>query len=159
MKTCSTAFLVIAIMITLLSNKCSTKSSLLWQKILMMILSVPQSLNHFHGTFHGLKITNWFITCLLAGFNVSIKILCATITFLFWFFYVICSICRRSVGSISWCCFVVTLFRCSFHVPLFRGIPIVLLVFGCQFRQCFGVSPVFWRCFVFHSFVFRCSWF
>ena len=88
MKTCSTAFLVIAIMITLLSNKCSTKNSLLWQKILMMFLSVPQPLNQFHGTFHGLKITNWFIiwhgNCLLTGFDFSIKILLVTKTFLFW---------------------------------------------------------------------------
>ena len=46
------------------------------------------------------------------------------------------------IGTICWCCFVVALFRCSSHVPLFRGIPIVLPVFGCVFRQCSGV-PVF----------------
>ena len=50
------------------------------------------------------------------------------------------------IGSISWCCFVVTSFRCSSHVPLFRDIPIVLPVFGCMFRQCSGVPLVF-RCF------------
>ena len=46
------------------------------------------------------------------------------------------------IGTICWCCFVVALFRCSSHAPLFRGIPIVLPVFGCVFRQCSGV-PVF----------------
>ena len=69
-------YLVISIMTTLLTNKLSTRNSLLWQEILMMFLSVHQSLNH--GTFHGLKITNWFITwhgnCLLTGSNFSIKI-------------------------------------------------------------------------------------
>ena len=79
-------YLVIAIMTRLLTNKWSTRISLLWQEILMMFLSVPQSLNH--GTFHGLKITNWFITwhgnCLLTGSNFSIKILLATVTFLLW---------------------------------------------------------------------------
>ena len=69
--------LVIAIMNTLLTNKWSTRNSMLWQEILMMFLSVPQSLNH--ETFHGLRITNWFITwhgnCLQAGSNFSIKIL------------------------------------------------------------------------------------
>ena len=136
MKACSTAFLVIAIMITLLTNKCSTKNSQLWQEILMF-LSVPQPLNQFHGTFHGLKITNWFITwhgnCLLTRFNFSIKILLATIAFLFWILLCyLLNILSFCLGSISWCFFVVTLFHCSFHVPLFRGIPIVLSVFGCM---------------------------
>ena len=49
-------------------------------------------------------------------------------------------------NSISWCCFVVTFFRFSSYVPLLRGIPIVLPVFGCMFRQFSGVPPVF-RCF------------
>ena len=79
-------YLVIAIMITLLTNKWTTRNSLPWQQILMMFLSVPQSLNH--GTFHGLKITNWFITphgnCLLTGSNFSIKIILAAVTFLLW---------------------------------------------------------------------------
>ena len=78
--------LAIAIMTTLITNKWSTRNSLLWQEVLMMFLSVSQSLNH--GTFHGLKITNWFITyhgrCLLTGSNVSIKILLATVTFMLW---------------------------------------------------------------------------
>ena len=81
MKTCSTAFLVIA-------NKYSARNSLLWQEILMMLLSVPQPLNQFQRTFHGVKITNWFITwqgnCLLTRFNFSMKMLLAAITFLFW---------------------------------------------------------------------------
>ena len=108
MKTCSTAFLVLAIMITLLTNKCSTKNSLLWwQEILMMFLSVPQPLNQFHGTFHGLKITN----CLLTGLDFSIKILVATITFLFWI--LLCYLLDMSsfcIGSIFRCCFVVGFF-------------------------------------------------
>ena len=140
-------------MITLL-NKCSTKNSRLWQEILMMFLSVPQPLNHFHRTIDGLKITNWFIawhgTFLLTRFNFSIKILLATITFLFWI--LLCYLLNMSsfcIGSISWFCFVAMLFHCSSHVPLFRGIPIVLSVFGCMFRQCS----------VFRSFVLRCSWF
>ena len=148
MKTCSTVFLVTAIMITLLSYKCSTKNSLLWQEILMMFLSVPQPLNQFHGTFHGLKIANWFNTlhgnCLLTGFDFSIKILLVTITFLFWI--LLCYLLNMlsfCIGNISWCCFLVTLFCCSSHVPPFRGSPIVLPVFGCMFRQCSGVPPVF----------------
>ena len=112
------------------------------------VLSVPQPLNQFHGTFHGLKTTNWFITwhgnCLLTGFDFSIKILLAIITFLFWI--LLCHLLNMSsfcIGSISWCCFVVTLFRCSSHIPVFHGIPIVLPVFGCMFHQCSGVPSVF----------------
>ena len=44
MKTCSTVFLAIAITVTPLTNRCSTKISLLWHEVLMMLLSVPQSL-------------------------------------------------------------------------------------------------------------------
>ena len=52
------------------------------------------------------------------------------------------------IGSISQCCFVVLLFRCSSHVPLFRGILIVPSVFRCSasvpvFCQCSSVPPVF----------------
>ena len=108
------------------------------------------TINQFHGIFHGLKITNWFITwhenCLLTRFDLSLKILLVTITFLFWI--LLCYLLNMSsfcIGSISWCCFVVTLFHCSSHVPLFRSIPIVLPVFGCTSHQCFGVPPVF-RC-------------
>ena len=156
MKTCSTAFLVLAIMITLLTNKCSTKNSLLWwQEILMMFLSVPQPLNQFHGTFHGLEITNWFTTlhgnCLLTRFNFSTEILLATITFLFWI--LLCYLLNMPsfcIGSIFRCCFVVTLFRCSSHVHY----SVVFRLF-CQFSSVFSASvPVFRRCSV-----FRCSWF
>ena len=54
------------------------------------------------------------------------------------------------IGSISWCCFVVPLFRCSSHVLLFRRVPIVSPVFRCfagvpVFCQCSGVPPVFRR--------------
>ena len=95
--------------------------------------------------------------CLLTRFNFSIKILLAKITFLFWI--LLCYLLNMSsfcIGSISWCCFVVPLFRCSFHVPLCRSIPIVSPVFRCfagvsVFRQCSGVPPVFRRCSVFRS--------
>ena len=51
-------------------------------------------------------------------------------------------------GSISWCCFIVPLFHCTTHVPLFRGIPIVPPVFRWSvcapvFRQRSGVPLVF----------------
>ena len=58
------------------------------------------------------------------------------------------------IGSTSWCCSVVALFRCSLYVPLFRGIPIVLPVLCCSVSLL-----VFWRSFVFRSSVFQCSWF
>ena len=44
MKISSIAFLAIAITITLLTNRYSTKNSLLWREISMMLLSVPQPL-------------------------------------------------------------------------------------------------------------------
>ena len=44
MKIRSTAFLATAIAITLLTNRCSTKNSLLRGKIFMMLLSVPKPL-------------------------------------------------------------------------------------------------------------------
>ena len=84
--------------------------------------------------------------CLLTRFNFSIKILLAKTTFLFWTF--LCCLVSTSsfcIGSISWCCFVVLFFRCSSHVTVFCGIPIV--------------SPVFRRCPMFHSSVLRGSWF
>ena len=40
----STTFLAIAIMITLLTNRCRTENSLLWWEILVILLSVPQLL-------------------------------------------------------------------------------------------------------------------
>ena len=156
MKTRSSAFLTIAIMITLLTNKCSTKKSLLWQEILIIFLSVPQPLNQFDGTFHGLKITNWSITwhgnCLLTWFDFSI------INLLFWILLCyLLNVLLFCIGIISWCCFVVTLFRRSSHVRLFRGIPIVMQVFGCMFRQCSANAPMFRRCSVFRNSVFWCS--
>ena len=145
MKTCSTAFLVLAIMITLLTNKCSTKNSLLWwQEILMMFLSVPQPLNQFHGTFHGLEITNWFTkshgNCLLTRFNFSTEILLATITFLFWI--LLCYLLNMSsfcIGSIFRCCFV--MLRCSASL-LMSTIP---WYFDCSASFRLYVPPVF-RC-------------
>ena len=78
-------------------------------------------------------IFTWHGNCLLTRFNFSIKILLATIAFLFWILLCyLLNILSFCLGSISWCFFVVTLFHCSFHVPLFRGIPIVLSVFGCM---------------------------
>ena len=92
----------------------------------------------------------YLVTCRLqrtsrTGFNYSIKILLAKITFLFWI--LLCYLLNMlsfCIGSISWGCFVITLFCCSSHVPLFRGIPIVLPVFRCStsvpvFRQWSGV--------------------
>ena len=80
----------------------------------------------------------------VSGFNFSIKILLAKIT-LFWIN--MSSVC---IGSISWCCFVVMLFRwfCCSHVSLFRGLP----VFCCSasvpvFRQFSGVPLVFCQCY------------
>ena len=93
--------------------------------------------------------------CLLTGFNFSINILLAKKTFLFLILlYYLLNISTFCIGSISWCCFVVTLFRCTSHVPLFRGLPIVLPVLRCS-----ASVPVLLRCSVFRSFVFRCSWF
>ena len=68
-----------------------------------------------------------------------------------------------SIDSIFWYCFVVMLFCCSSHVPLFRGISTDLPVFRCfasvtVFRHYSSVQPVFCRCSVFRSSVFRCSW-
>ena len=58
------------------------------------------------------------------------------------------------IGIIPWCCFIVPLFRCTSHVPLLRGIPIVPPVF-----LYYASAPVFLWCSVFRSSVFRCSWF
>ena len=200
MKTRSIAFLAITIMITLLTNRCSTKNNLLWQKIFMMFLSVPRLLKLLANIFLSHRYIYLVIcrlqctwtpyykienkknitkknassfqensfgfrillplrncsdllhgNCLLTGFNFSIKILLAKITFLFWillcYLFNMSSVC---IGSISWCCFVVTLFRCSSHVPLFRCIPIVLPVFPCST----GIP-----CSAFRCSVFGCSWF
>ena len=90
---------------------------------------------------------------LLTGFNFSIKIPLAKRTLLFWI--LLCYLLNVSsfcIGSISWCCLAVPIFRCSSHVPLFHGIPIVPPVFGCStsvpvFRLCSaGVPHVFRRC-------------
>ena len=71
--------------------------------------------------------------CLLTGFNFSIKILLAKITSLFWILLCcLLSMLLFCIGSIYWCCFVVTSFSCSSHVPLFCGIPIVLPIFRCS---------------------------
>ena len=68
------------------------------------------------------------------------------------------------IGVISWCCFV-TSFRCSSNVPLLCGIPIILPVFGCMFRQCsVGVSSSVVPCSgvsgftVFLKTRLRCKW-
>ena len=50
--------------------------------------------------------------------------------------------------------FYCSLFRCTSHVPLFRGIPIFPPVFRCSTS-----APVFRLCSVFRSSVFWCSWF
>ena len=115
------------------------------------VLSVTQPLNRFQGTFHGLKITNWYITwhgnCLLTGFDFPIKILLAIITFLFWI--LLCYLLNMSSFCISWCCFVVTLLHCSSHVPHYS---MVFWLF-CQYSVvCSASVPVFHQCSVFHSF-------
>ena len=64
MKTRSTVFLAIAIMITLLTNRISTKNSLLWQEILMMFLSVPQTLKLLANIFPSHRYI-YLVTCRL----------------------------------------------------------------------------------------------
>ena len=51
MRTRSTAVLAITNMITLLTNRCSTKNNLLLQEILMIFLSVPQPLKLLANIF------------------------------------------------------------------------------------------------------------
>ena len=71
-------------------------------------------------------------------------------------YVVICSLCcylltMLSMSIISWCCFVVSLFRYSVVIRLFRQFSVVLQVLLC--------SPVF-RCFVrVLCSVIPCSWF
>ena len=64
MKTRPIAFLAITIMITLLTNRCSTKNSLLWQEILMMFLSVPQPLKLLANIFLSHRYI-YLVTCRL----------------------------------------------------------------------------------------------
>ena len=88
---------------------------------------------------------------LLTRFNFSIKIPLAKKTLLFWI--LLCYLLNMSsscIGNISWCCLAVPLSCCSSHVSLFCGIPIVLSVFRCSasvpvYRQRFGVQSLF-RC-------------
>ena len=87
--------------------------------------------------------------CLLTGFDFSIKILLAKIIFLFWILLrYLLNMSSFSIDSIFWCCFFVTSFRCSSHVPLFRGILTDLPVFRCSatvtvFDQCSAGVPCF----------------
>ena len=88
--------------------------------------------------------------CVLTRFNFSIKILLPKITFWFWILlYYPLNMLSFCIGSISWCVFIVSLFRSCYFVPLFRGILIVPPVFCCPFSVL-----LFLRCSV-----FRCSWF
>ena len=102
--------------------------------------------------------------CLLIEFNFSIKIFLAKIIFLFWILLrYLLNMSSLSIDSIFWYCFVVTLFCCSSHVSLFRGIPTDLSVFHCSagitvFRHCSSVRPLFCRCSAFRSSVFWCFW-
>ena len=63
--------LAIAIMVTLLTNRCNTKNNLLWLEILIMLLSVPQSLKllskYFlpHSTFMW-----WHVECSPRGLHI-----------------------------------------------------------------------------------------
>ena len=58
-----TTFLAIAIMITLSTNRCTTKNSLLWQEILMF-LSVPQPLKLLATIFLSHRYI-YLVTCRL----------------------------------------------------------------------------------------------
>ena len=62
MKTRSTTFQAIVIMITLLTDRCSTKNSLLWQEIWMMFLSVPQTLKLLANIFLSHRYI-YLVTC------------------------------------------------------------------------------------------------
>ena len=64
MKTGSTAFLAPAIMIALLTNRCSTKNSLLWQEVLVMFPSVPQLLKLLANIFLSHRYI-YLVTCRL----------------------------------------------------------------------------------------------
>ena len=84
--------------------------------------------------------------CLLTKFNFLTKILLAKITSCFEFFYVICSICRRSVLVVF--LGVVLFFRYSAALLMLHYSVVFRL-----FRHCSGVPPVF------RSSVFGCFWF
>ena len=60
------------------------------------------------------------------------------------------------IGIISWCCFIVPLFRCTSHVPLFSSIPIIPIISVFRYSTS---APVFLWCSVFRNSVFRCFWF
>ena len=120
------------------------------------------------------------------GFNFLIKAILTKITFWFWpllcYMYITCMfiyvhyMSPFCIGSISSCCFVLLLFCWCSPVLLFSGIPIVpqcsrnnlqsgkrrnsfsWLWFYGYGSQRFSV-PLFHRCSVFRSSVFRCSWF
>ena len=148
MKTCSTVFLVIAIMIILLSNKCTTKTVYYGRKswwCTSSTKSVPQDFSWI-GTYKLIYYMAWKLSpdqVWLFHKNPScynnFRILLVTKTKFWILLCYLLNMLPVCIGSISWCCFVVTLFRCFSHVPLFCGIPIVLPVFSCMFCQCSGV--------------------
>ena len=91
----------------------------------------------------------------MTGFNFSVKILLAKITFLF--LILSCYLLNMSLFCIDiFChCFVVLLFCCSSNVPMFYGIPIVLWYSDCPTKvlvlyKCSSVPSMF-QCSVFHQ--------
>ena len=97
----------------------------------------------------------------LLGLTFPWKSSLLTELYYFEFCYVICSICRRSLLVVF--LGVVLLFRYSAALLMFHYSVLFRL-----FRQCSVVPPAFWctvnvpmfrRCSVFRSSVFRCSWF
>ena len=135
MKTRSTTFLAIVIMIILLNNRWSTKNNLLWQEILMMFLPAPQPLKPLANIFFPHRYIYLVIcrlqiyymdllhadllhgNCLLTEFNFSIKILLPKMTFCFELCYVICPICPRSIMVVF--LDVVLLLRCPAALHMF----------------------------------------
>ena len=154
MKTCSTRFLAIVNMVILLTNRWSTKNSLLWQEILMMFLSAPQPLKPLANIFFPHRYIYLVIrrlqvyymdllhadllhgNCLLTGFNFSIKILLAKMTFCFELRYVICPICRRSILVVFLDVVLLFRFPAALHMFLYS----VAFRLFCQYSV---VPPVF----------------
>ena len=147
MKTCSTAFLVIAIMITLLNNKCSTTQSTMSGNLDDVSIctsttkSVPRNLSWI-GNYKLISCIAWKLSpdqFYLFHRNPSCYNNFLILNFIM--------LSAQYVVALYWQYFSV-LFRCYvapllFSCPLFRVISIVLPVFACMFRQCSGVPPVF----------------
>ena len=159
MKTCSTAFLVIAIMITLLTNKCSTKKQSTMAGNLddaSICTSTTKSVPRDFSWVQNDKLI-YYIAWKLSPDRVWLFLKNPSChNSCFKFYYVICTICRRSVLVVFPS--VVLLLRCSAALLMFHY-SLVLRLF-CQYLVvCSVIVPVFRRCSVFRSSVFLCSWF